>query len=825
MKAAQFFQFQFEEFEQFWGGPRRRPQLQGNALEIFNRRYRRKDAQGNFAETIPQAYRRVAQVIAGGEEKNHPWWEKVFYNFLVGKEFIPNAPTWTGAGTPLGQLAACFVLPLEDDLGRHPAGIFQTLRNAALIQQSGGGNGFSFSRLRPRGDIVHSSMGKSTGPIGFLQVFDSAFGEIAQGGIRRGANMAVLRVDHPDIEEFIKCKSEEGVIRNFNISVALTDAFMNAVEKGSKFALRNPRDGKVWREVEAAKLFDLIAHFAHRNGEPGVLFIDTANRANPVPQQYQLEATNPCGEQWLGPFENCCLGHLNLAAHLENKGDGVKIDWEHLRRSTWLAVRFLDNIVSVNKYVAAVPQLQEAAQRNRRIGLGFTALGDLFYSLGVRYGSPQAAELAAQITEFIRYHALAASIALARERGSFPGIKESIYNPRSLSWSPPQPLSPYREKTKWQRPSLDWNFIQKGLEQFGLRNATQMTVAPTGSTSTVLGVEGYGCEPVFALAYFRNVYQAAGEEGKLRLRYLSPLFQAALEKTNLKPAEKKKIIEQIAEEGSCQKITALPQSLRQTFVVAADIKPEEHVLMQAAIQAFVDNSISKTCNFPATATVEDVKKAYFQAWKMGCKGLTVYVAGSRHEVVLETKVKSPKKAVIKPRPLTVQGETHQVRTPWGSMFVTVNTNGDQQLHEVFINIGKAGSDLQADAEAIGRLISLIFRLQEADNHQRLAAIVEQLEGIGGRQSMRIGKERFFSIPDAIAKVLRNYLGTRPPLVQLDLMNLAGAEKEKEKRKFQQNREQIKGAVCPECGNYSLVEVEGCQRCAQWLGGCGEYSAC
>ncbi|MCA9392132.1 adenosylcobalamin-dependent ribonucleoside-diphosphate reductase, partial [candidate division WWE3 bacterium] len=371
-------------------------EIKDNGKEIFNRRYRRKDADGNFIESIEEAYLRVASHIASAEESPEAvhYYTHVFYNMLTKLEFIPNAPTWTGSGTPLGQLAACFVLPIEDDMGQHPDGIFSTLKNAALIQQTGGGNGFSFSRLRPKGDVVKSSMGKASGPIGFLQVFDAAFEEVAQGGIRRGANMAVLRVDHPDVREFITCKSTEGKVKNFNISVAITDKFMEAVKNDTDFELINPRNGEVWETVRAREIFDLIVDNAWRNGEPGLLFVDEANRYNPVPQQYALEATNPCGEQWLGPYENCCLGHVNFAAHVV---DG-KIDWDYLARTIEMGTRFLDDVVSVNGYVPAVPQLREAAHKNRRIGLGYTGLADAMYMLGVRYGSEKGAQLAAQLS-------------------------------------------------------------------------------------------------------------------------------------------------------------------------------------------------------------------------------------------------------------------------------------------------------------------------------------------------------------------------------------------------------------------------------------------
>ncbi|MGB9673030.1 MAG: adenosylcobalamin-dependent ribonucleoside-diphosphate reductase, partial [Anaerolineales bacterium] len=604
---------------------------------------------------------RVAYSVAKVEEQ---WNEDViglafqYYEFLTSRAFFPNSPTFTGAGTPLGQLAACFVLPISDDMGRKSTGIFQTLRDAALIQQTGGGNGFSFSRLRPKGTLVRSSAGQATGPVGFLRVYDKAFGEVAQGGTRRGANMAVLRVDHPDIEEFITCKTDENAITNFNISVGITDAFMKAVIQGADWELRFPDvssplyhdfDGtleqaeaagipiKVYKVVKARELFDKIVRQAHHNGEPGVLFLDAANLSNPVPHLYPLEATNPCGEQWLGPYENCCLGSINLAQHF---APNHKVDWEKIRQSAVLATRFLDDVVDANAYVPAVPQLKEAALRARRIGLGIMGLADLMYHVGVRYGSPEGQEFASQVIEFIRYHSMKTSIELAEKRGAFPAIKGSIYDPQNLVWKAPTPIFPYVHN--WERPAIDWKEIEQGIRDHGIRNAAQTTIAPTGTIATVAGCEGYGCEPVFALAYIRHV----NDNGKdLQLHYTSPLFEKALIDAGINEEQREKIIEQVMVHGSCQGIEGVPEDIQKVFVVSTDITAEEHVRMQAAMQVFVDNSLSKTINFPADATVEDVMIAYQLAWQLGCKGITVYVTGSREKVVLETKATAIKKNV------------------------------------------------------------------------------------------------------------------------------------------------------------------------------------
>src|SRR5687767_1791957 len=729
-----------------------RANLTDNARQVLMKRYVRRGDNGKPAETVEEMFWRVAYHVARVEEQ---WDADVqqrtieYYHLLSSKKFFPNSPTFTGAGTPLGQLAACFVLPITDDMGRDSAGIFQTLRDAALIQQTGGGNGFSFSRLRPHGALVQTSAGQATGPVGFLRVYDHAFGEIAQGGTRRGANMAVLRVDHPDVEDFIVCKINENQITNFNISVGITDAFMRAVKNDEEWELRFPdlKEMKqkgfsgtleqaeaagitihTYKKVKARELFNKIVKQAHHNGEPGVLFLDAANRGNPVPHLYPLEATNPCGEQWLGPYENCCLGSVNLNEHC---GPDGTVDWELLRQSVVLATRFLDDVVEANAYVPAVPQLTEAAHKARRIGLGIMGLADLMYHVGVRYGSQEGQEVGAQVMEFVRYHAMQTSIELAEERGPFPAIKGSIYDMDNMTWTSPQSLIPF--ENNWGRPEIRWDAVVDGIHRHGIRNAAQTTVAPTGTIATVAGCEGYGCEPVFALAYIRHV----NDNGKdLKLTYASPRFDEALKKLGLGEEKRQEIVEQVMRAGTCQNVKELPQAVRDTFVVSADITAEEHVRMQAALQAFVDNSLSKTVNFPETATEEDVAKAYMLAWELGCKGITVYVTGSRETVVLETKVTAEKKVSAqsgeatveapvpsktenaptfsadpkKPRPRALTGKTYKVETPVGKAFVTINENGGDQPFEAFINTAKAGSETAAVSEAIGRLISYILRM-------------------------------------------------------------------------------------------------------------------
>ncbi|MFC2037009.1 adenosylcobalamin-dependent ribonucleoside-diphosphate reductase [Chloroflexota bacterium] len=785
--------------------------LSKNALTVLRRRYLLRGSDGEPAETPAQMFWRVASVVAAPDAEygeDAAVTADAFYDMLTSFRFMPNSPTFTGAGTPLGQLAACFVLPIHDDMGRDPAGIFSTLRVAALIQQTGGGNGFTFSRLRPKGARVSTSKGVATGPVGFLRVYDKAFGEIAQGGTRRGANMAVLRVDHPDILDFIRCKSQESDIENFNISVGITDAFMRAVEADKEYELVNPQDGNVWKRIRAQEVFDEIVKNAHRNGEPGVLFLDTANRSNPVPHLYNLEATNPCGEQWLGPYENCCLGSVNLAQHATSDG---AVDWAKLRETVELATCFLDNVVDANNYVPAVPEIEEAAHRARRIGLGIMGLGDLMYHAAIRYGSPEGAEFAAQVMEFIRYHAMRTSVGRAERRGSFPTIEGSLYDPENLQWRPPAPIAPYTQD--FGRPALDWNEIVQDIKTYGIRNAAQTTVAPTGTIATVSGCESYGCEPTFALAYIRHFKDA---DQDVELTYTSPLFMRALEQAGLDDRTRSAIIQQVSVTGSTQDIPQVPARVRHTFVVADDITSEEHVRMQAAIQAFVDNSISKTINFPKGAAPEDVARAYHLAWRLGCRGLTVYVTGSREQVVLETQqTKNAKEGngylpeSRKPRPTVLRGTTYRTPTPLGTAYITINQNGDEDPFEVFANVGKAGSDTAAVAEAIGRLVSLALRMPSPLSAQeRMTEVIDQLSGIGGRRPLGFGPNRVRSLPDAIAQILARHSA------------LTDAEQPPEQLPLPIALPKSKADLCPDCGQASYVAMEGCRKCI----GCG-FSEC
>lgn len=986
--------------------------LSPHAAEIMVNRYGLRDAEDHPTESPSEIFLRTARVIAEAEN-NYPSGDSIairekFFEMMYEMRFVPNGRTLANAGTKYGQLANCFVLPVEDDLGKGTDSIFSVLRKAILTLQTGGGVGFTFGHIRPKGGKIGSTKGKATGAVSFIKVYDTSFWVIGQGGGRRSAAMAVLPVWHPDIYEFIRCKAEEGQVTNFNISVGITDEFMQAVANDDDFALRHPENGELWRMVPARELFGEIVKHAHQNGEPGVLFLDAAEEGNPVPHLYKLEATNPCvtgdtlvatprgwieakdvvqgeeiktvlgigtvktiethkqkevflvkfsdggevrataahqfhtrdaggkffaptrldqmqigmmvrvyrsslpsnkppkssvkindrdygfliglllgdgcyteralaknvvrvsthnneqewnelikqkfalvgatdmysyvnknshsmmmdpkpgkvvahwvkslklkpstslekdipreyinsngeflrglidglfstdgsvdlstnhpivrfhtgsvklaekvrlillmfgihgrivkskrrshtnsegrlisnknpkydvvivgesfgrffeqiklshpdkqakmrqaalrsnftggnwaakvksiesvgletvydlyeeesdtwitngyvsrgcGEQFLGPYENCCLGSLNLRTHVRKLANSKQqtvmrweVDWERLRETIHLSVRFLDDVVDANKYVTAVPELEEAAKRVRRIGLSIMGLSDLMYIVGVRYGSPRGQDFASQMMEFIRYHTMMASIDLARERGAFPACPGSIYDPTNLTWTPPKPL--VRHKQDFGRPGVNWQEVVEGIKRWGIRNGAQNTVAPTGSIATISGLEGYGCEPVFALSYIRNTREGAEREGKewRQMEYESALFDGALKAHGIGKVERRKIFAKVRENGgSCQGLVNVPQEVKETFVVASDLSVEEHVRTQAILQRFVDNSISKTINFPPTATPDDVAKAYQMGWKLRLKGMTVYVEGSREQVVLEKR--------------------------------------------------------------------------------------------------------------------------------------------------------------------------------------------
>lgn len=719
------------------------------ARTVLKKRYLLKNEHGDVIETPETMFWRVAETIAAVDARYGASAEQVeeraerFYHLMTQGYFEPNSPTLMNAGRPLGQLSACFVLPIDDNL----TSIYETLKHQALIHQSGGGTGFSFSRLRPRNDVVRSTMGVASGPVSFMDVYNHSTEAIKQGGTRRGANMGILRCDHPDILEFITCKLDTTKITNFNISVAITDAFMRAVERDEAYDLINPRTGLVQiasrdglkhpltgevlvpagqpMRLRARMVFDLIVQCAHATGEPGLFFIDRANEYNPVPHLGEYEATNPCGEQPLLAYDVCNLGSINLGKFVTDAGT---IDWESLRDVVHESTRFLDNVIDVNHY--PLEQITQLSQRIRRIGLGVMGWADMLVRLGIPYNSSQAIDLARQVMRFIDEESKVASEQLARERGPFPEWEYSIWGP---------------DATCARRP--DGSRIRP---QRLLRNCNVTTVAPTGTISIIAGCSS-GIEPLFAIAFWR--YQA-----DTRMLDINQDFVAQAKREGWYSDE---LMERIADTGHIHH-PEVPASVQRVWVTAHDIAPEWHVRMQAAFQEYTDSAISKTINFPHEATPDQVREAYELAFRLGCKGITVYRDGSRANQVLSTgstgKSAEPAPASdqpveLKPRPVPAEGlpsHSFPVVTPLGKLrlFVT-ELNG--KPFEVFAIIGRAGSDVTAFTEAIGRLISLALRCGVP-----VKLIAEQLRGIGGSRSAGFGPDRVRSVPDAIGKVLLDH---------------------------------------------------------------------
>ncbi|MBI5587469.1 MAG: adenosylcobalamin-dependent ribonucleoside-diphosphate reductase [Deltaproteobacteria bacterium] len=564
--------------------------LSPGAVTVLEKRYLKKDQSGRVIETPEEMFRRVARNIAEAENlygKDSSRYEEAFFGIMSSLEFLPNSPTLMNAGRRLQQLAACFVLPVEDSLDS----IFESVKETAIIHQSGGGTGFSFSRLRPSNDIVGSTGGVASGPVSFMRVFNAATEAIRQGGTRRGANMGILRVDHPDIMAFITAKEDPREFVNFNLSVAVTDPFMGAVEKGEDYELINPRTGKASGSLKARETFDKIVESAWKSGEPGVLFIDRINRANPTPHLGEFEATNPCGEQPLLSYEPCNLGSINLAGFVERDG-ARKIDYGRLGETVRLGVRFLDNVIDMSRY--PTENIDRLAKGNRKVGLGVMGFADLLVRLRVRYGSSESFSLAEEVMGFISRFAWDESRRLAAERGPFPNIKGSVFD----------------------RPGVP-----------PVRNATTTTVAPTGTLSIIAGCSS-GIEPFYSLSYTRQVLNG------LNIPELNPLVsEVAVEEGFFSPD----LIEYIKNGGEIKDRPDVPDKAKEIFTTAFDIGTEEHIRMQAAFQKHTDNAVSKTINLPPGATKEDVKKAYLLAYKSGCKGVTVYRSGTRAEQVLTCK--------------------------------------------------------------------------------------------------------------------------------------------------------------------------------------------
>jgi ribonucleoside-diphosphate reductase alpha chain len=688
--------------------------LSPNALVVLERRYLQKNRMGKPVETPEQLFKRVARSIAAADAKFDPKAdvqkvEKAFFKLMADLVFLPNSPTLMNAGRRLGQLAACFVLPVEDSIDS----IFEALKHTAMIHKSGGGTGFSFSRVRPENDLVSSTQKISTGPISFMTVFDVATETVKQGGTRRGANMGILRVDHPDIEAFIQSKTNLGKLNNFNISVALTPSFMTALASDKDYNLINPRNHKVVRSLSAKAIFNKIVHSAWQSGEPGVIFLDHINRANPTPQLGEIEATNPCGEQPLLPYESCNLGSINLSQMIS----GGKLNKTKLRQSIVSAVHFLDNVIEINRY--PLPEIEGVSKKTRKIGLGVMGFADMLIKLGIPYDSKKAVQKAEQVMAFILREARKASSQLAKSRGNFPAYAGSIFD---------DPKTPF------------------------MRNATVTTVAPTGTISIIAGCSS-GVEPIFAVAYERKVLD--GET----LFEMHPLFEELAKKNGFYSQE---LAEQIAETGSLRQIEGIPDKIKRLFLTAHDIAPEWHIRIQAAFQKYTDNAVSKTVNFPHDATPEDIDKVYRLAYETGCKGVTIYRYGSRDRQVLNLGRTPPGEAgentprsgrpgiVPRERPVRTRGVTERINTGCGKLYVTINED-EQGICEVFAQMGKTGGCASSQIEATGRLISLALR-----SGVKVEAILKQISGIRCPSPIWQNGRMVLSCPDGITQVIKNY---------------------------------------------------------------------
>jgi ribonucleoside-diphosphate reductase alpha chain len=683
------------------------PVLSGNAKTVLERRYLKKDPQGKIIESPEKMFRRVARHIAKAEKEygnadRIDEIEEAFYDLMTEFRFLPNSPTLMNAGRRLGQLAACFVLPIEDSM----EGIFTSLHNSALIHKSGGGTGFSFSRLRPKDSRVGTTGGVASGPVSFMKIFNTATEQVKQGGTRRGANMAILRVDHPDILEFIHCKKEDGTLNNFNISVGVTGKFMQAVAEGTDYDLIDPRDGSVSGSLKAREVYAILVEQAWDNGDPGIIFLDRLNRDNPTPELGEIESTNPCGEQPLLPNEACNLGSINLAKFVIKEGHATVIDYDELKETVHLAVRFLDNTIDRSRY--PLPEIDAMVKSNRKIGLGVMGFADMLYQLGIPYNSEIALETAESLMRAIQKEAREASSQLAAERGAFPNYDKSVYPKRN---------------------------------EGPLRNATTTTIAPTGTLSIIGGCSS-GIEPLFALSFVRTVMDND------RLMEVNPHFAAAAKEGGFYSDE---LMNEIAARGSIHSMENIPPEIRRIYVTAHDVTPDWHIRMQAAFQKYTDNAVSKTVNLPRDATVEDVRKIYDLAYELQCKGVTIYRDGSKENQVLAFNQKEDPQSrflrAVKERPDTLEGFTTKMKTGMGHLYVTV-TEYENRPFEVFATIGKSGRSTAAKAEAVGRLVSLALRAGV-----KVADIVKQLKGIGGEYPVFQPGGLVLSIPDAIARVL------------------------------------------------------------------------
>ncbi len=828
------------------------PNFSENAWYIGRTRYAFRDKDGTPIESPKQMLWRICYNIATAERlysenprQQHLELARTFYGMMARQEYVANTPTMLNAGKLKQQLSACFVLPVPDDLNA----ILDTATDMAKIHKSGGGTGFSFSRLRPKGDVIKSSGGTTTGPVAFMQTYNDITSSIRQGGVRRGANMGILHYNHPDILLFMIYKVDEFSLTNFNISVTVDEAFYEAVKRDAEhlptdyedaldfeelmaevreahqtrdldlklvrldavvkklhewadesdplrgYALMNPHTGKENGRLNAKKVYDLITRLAYQYGDPGMIMIDRINnsRANPTPQLGQIEATNPCGEQPLLPYDACTLGQINLSKFVND--DSTDFDWDRLRDVVHNGTRFLDDVLDMNEY--PIEAVRVTTRAIRRIGLGIMGFADALLQMQIGYNTPEGNAAAERVMRFVQAESDNASVDLARVRGVFPAFKGSIY-----------------DKPGEIRP----------------RNGARTTIAPTGTTAMLADCSS-GCEPLFALTYSKNTI-----EGK-RMFQSSPYFVKALEDRGLYTEE---LLEKIQNNGgSIQNMEELPADLRRTFVVAGDITPEWHLKAQAAFQKYTDNAISKTINFNNEATVQDVRDAYWMAYESGCKGITIYRDGSRQKQILEVKkegsyydqlagkkakgvelVEEATPVEMKPRPEVLSGHTYKVATPIGTAFISINVDASGDIFEVFVNLGRAGSDIMADAEAMGRLISLAFRIPSNFSSDRIAQnVVEQLSGIGGSGTTGFGPQRVRSLADAVAKVLREHENTKvaAAVVQAGQVELNLAATTDTAVASVATAKVALGAkvqtdLCPECGNASLRFIEGCQKC-------------
>jgi ribonucleoside-diphosphate reductase alpha chain len=742
--------------------------LSPNALKVLQKRYLSKDDTGAPVENPSDMFLRVAENIAaaeltwGADDARVDEIAQDFYDLMTSLEFLPNSPTLMNAGRELQQLSACFVLPVEDSM----ESIFGAVRDTALIHKSGGGTGFSFSRLRPGGDQVKSTQGVSSGPVSFMRVFNQATEAVKQGGTRRGANMGVLRIDHPDILHFIKCKAD-GDFSNFNISVALSEEFMQSVQAGTSYALINPRSKEAVGELDAREVYDLIIEMAWATGDPGIIFIDRINRDNPTPQLGEIESTNPCGEQPLLPYEACNLGSVNLSRFVRPTENGPDVDWDRLADVVHRGVRFLDDVIEVNNY--PLPQIGELARGNRKIGLGVMGWADMLIKMDVPYDSEEAVALGEKVMGFIDAEAKSASRRLAVERGAFPNFSGSVYD------------TP---------------------EGGPIRNATVTTIAPTGTLS-IIANSSSGVEPLFAVSYVRTVMDND------RLIEVNPLFEEIAVKRGFYSRE---LMQLIADRGSVEGIDEVPEDVQRVFVTAHDIAPNWHVRMQAAFQKHTDNAVSKTVNFSNEASADDVRYVYDLAYELGVKGVTIYRDGSKQGQVLTTgksaQASAPEEGAARPgeieprpRPSITVGRTEKIQTGCGNLYVTVNWD-EHGMCEVFTQMGKSGGCAASQSEALSRMISVSLRAGVDPE-----AIMKHLRGIRCPSPCWAEGGKVLSCADAVGIVMEHAVkyietGEAPSGVSKHtdaLDNLSGA--------------------CPECGG-SLEHESGCAVCRS----CG-YSKC